>query len=142
MRHEATYVAVRTPHGGPNLGFCPQYPTKMNKVLLGQCSCTHEGGSRTVRERSDDQHRGGQELGLDGMVNIRKPLLNVVNVDKPKMLQGLTVVGSGAVASSDADTPDHRRKGGTSPIRVRRRNVVSPISSQQWVSASQDTLRG
>ncbi len=39
-----------------------------------------------MRNDDDYQHRGGQGLGLDGMANLCEPLINVVKVDKPKVL--------------------------------------------------------
>ena len=42
-----------------------------------------------MRDDCDCQHQGGQELGLDGRVNIGESLINVVMNNKPKVLTGL-----------------------------------------------------
>jgi len=46
-------------------------------------------GNLPVRDDCDCQHQGGQELGLDGRVNIGESLINVVMNNKPKVLTGL-----------------------------------------------------
>ena len=42
-----------------------------------------------MRGDCDCQHQGGRELELDGMVNKRESLINVVIGNKPKVLTGL-----------------------------------------------------
>ena len=54
-------------------------------------------GYLIVRKGDDYQHPGGRGLGLNGMVNICESLINIVNVNKPKMLTGLSQKASGQV---------------------------------------------
>jgi hypothetical protein len=50
------------------------------------------------------------------MANTCESLINVVIDTEPKVLTGSAVVGSGVPSSPDADTYDHRRRGGAFPI--------------------------
>jgi hypothetical protein len=102
--------------GGSHLEFCLQCPAGLNQVRPGQCSRIRTDGFRTVRGRGDCKHQRSPELGLDGMANTCEPLLNVVIHSVPKVLTGTAVVGSGVPSSPDADTLDHRRRGGAFPI--------------------------
>jgi hypothetical protein len=56
--------------------------------LLGQCSLIRKDGMRSVRGACDCQHRGGRELGRDGTANACELLINVVMINKPKVLRG------------------------------------------------------
>jgi len=76
--------------------FCHQYPTgtcgwsnPTVRELSGQRSLALRGGHRPARRDGDCQHHGGRELGLMGRANICESPINVVTVDKPKMLRGL-----------------------------------------------------
>jgi hypothetical protein len=72
---------------------------------------------------------------VDGMVNIRELLINVVRTNKPKMLTGLSQKARGPVGelpllpsqtrwpSADRQDLTHRK--------VRTRNVVSPSPSHR-----------
>jgi hypothetical protein len=62
--------------------------------------------------------------------NPGEPLINVVTVDKPKMLTGLNQKVGGrcrGFCTSLPQTNGHRRTGGAHPHQVRVRNVVSPL---------------
>ena len=64
--------------------------------------------------------------------NRREPLINVVTVDKPKMLTGLNQKVRDRYRSSALSCRrhhDHRRTGGAHPIMELTRNVVSPLPS-------------
>ncbi len=63
------------------------------------------------------------------MANRCEPLLNVVIDTKPKMLRGLSVVGSEGPSSSDADTMTTGGEAEPTPSMVRLRNVVSRLPS-------------
>ena len=54
-------------------------------------------GHLIVRNGDDCQHQSGQELGLDGKVNIGESLINVVTTNKPKVLTGLGQKARGQV---------------------------------------------
>jgi hypothetical protein len=73
----------------------------------GQRSLARTGSPRTVRRGGDCQHRGGREPGLDRMLKVTEPLINVVNDNEPKMLVGSTQKGmwpgTGALRSPIAD---------------------------------------
>jgi len=69
------------------------------------------------------------------MVNRGEPLITVVMYSKPKRLIGLDQKVSGQdqrLLTPLAQMAHHRRRGGTFPILVHLRNVVSPLSSL-WV---------
>ena len=80
---------------------------------------------------NDYQPQGGREPGLKGMVNTREPLLNVVNIDKPKGLNrrqtdGLEPKGQwpgrGAITSplTDSEPPAKRRDLNLSGLQAER----------------------
>ncbi len=76
--------------------FCHQYPTgtcgwsnPTVRELPGQRSLAPGGGHRPARRDDDCQHHGGRELGSMGRANTGESPINVVTVDKPKMLKGL-----------------------------------------------------
>jgi hypothetical protein len=77
--------------------FCHRYPTSLNKERLGQCSLIQKGWqpNREKRLRLLASRRSGARI--DGMVNIRELLINVVITDKPKALIGLSQKASGQV---------------------------------------------
>jgi hypothetical protein len=52
---------------------------------------------RSARGACDGQHRGGRELGRDGTANACELLINVVMINKPKVLRGLAQKGCGPV---------------------------------------------
>ena len=54
--------------------------------LLGQSSLIRKDGHASVSGRDDCQHPGSRELGWCGRVNSGESLINVVNLDKRKML--------------------------------------------------------
>jgi hypothetical protein len=69
---------------------------------------------------------------MEGMVNIRELLVNVVIQDKPKVLRGLSQNGTGAGTgfrpSPVMDTQRSRRTERTSPIRVNLGERGTPVS--------------
>jgi hypothetical protein len=74
----------------------------------------------------------GRELGLVERANTREPLINVVTVDKPKVLTGLDQKVRGrcrGFCTLLPQTDGHRRTGGAHPTVVLVRNVVSPLLS-------------
>jgi hypothetical protein len=54
--------------------------------LLGQSSLIRMDGHESASRRDDCQHQDGQERGWRGKVNSGESLINVVNLDKRKML--------------------------------------------------------
>jgi len=78
-------------------------PLKTSPVVLPTVSyesgrCRQRRGAKPLEQCSlDCQHQGGQELGVNGMVNVSKLPINVVNANKPKMLTGLNQKVSGQV---------------------------------------------
>ena len=76
--------------------FCHQYPTQTcgwsNPAVRSsgdKVASPVRGGNSIERSGCDCQHRGGRELGSNGMVNRCKLPLNVVTTNKPKVLIGL-----------------------------------------------------
>ena len=69
---------------------------------------------------------------MDGMVNTRELLINVVTSGKPKMLRGLgqkgTVAGTGSGLYPVMDTERYRRIESTSPMRVNLVERGKPVS--------------
>ncbi len=76
------------------------------------------------------------------MVNRCELLINVVTEDKPKMLRGVsqngTVDRSGPWPLPRRRHDIHRRIGRTYAIRVRARNVVSPLPSRKGQPTARD----
>ncbi|MEM7134649.1 MAG: hypothetical protein AAF702_50775 [Chloroflexota bacterium] len=62
---------------------------------MGQRSLIFGMTIEFVRIGCGRKHRVGQELGLNGMVNLCESLINVVTHDKPKVLTGLDQKVSG-----------------------------------------------
>ena len=54
--------------------------------LLGQSNLIRMGGHESASRRDDCQHPGSRERGWRGKVNLGESLINVVNLDKRKML--------------------------------------------------------
>ena len=104
-------------------------------TLSEQRSPTRTSGRRPARRDGDCQHRGGRELGYDGMANGCEPLINAVKISEPKMLTGSnqngTWLGTGRVPYPARRRDSHRRTGGAYPIVVFTRNVVNPYPSRQ-----------
>jgi len=69
---------------------------------------------------------------MDGMVNTRELLINVVTSGKPKMLRGLgqkgTVAGTGSCFYPVMDTIGYRRIESTSPVLVNLVERGKPVS--------------
>jgi hypothetical protein len=123
-RHEAVYIAVVTSDEEHHPLFCQRYPTKTCVTGNGGVRSSWDNvapskrtdDSGSVSGRCDRQHQGDRELGWHGMVNRREPPINVVNVDKRKMLKRLNqkVSGQGqTLLSRLSQTLHHRRIGGT-----------------------------
>ena len=116
--------------------FCHQYPTgtcewsnPIVRELPGQRSLALWGGQYTARNADDCQHQGSWELGSMERANRCEPLINVVTVDKPKMLKGLNQKVRDRPWSSALSRRRHTVTGGQAeptPITVVTRNVVSP----------------
>jgi hypothetical protein len=77
--------------------FCHRYPTGACvagngevRSLRDNVAASNRDGNPIVRSGCDCQHQGGQELGSNGKVNLGESLINVVSVDKPKVLTGLS----------------------------------------------------
>jgi len=104
-------------------------------TLSEQRSPTRTSGRRPARRDGDCQHRGGRELGYDGMANGCEPLINAVKINEPKMLIGSHQngrwLGTGRVPYPARRHDSHRRTGGAYPIVVLTRNVVNPYLSRQ-----------
>ncbi len=102
--------------------FCQRYPIRTCVAGNGEVrsswdnvASSNTDGSASASRRCDRQHQGGRELGWCGMANICEPLINVVNVDKRKVLRRLNQKVSGqdqALLSRLAQTLHHRRIGG------------------------------
>ena len=102
VRHEAMYIAVMTSNEGHHPLFCQRYPTRTCVTGNGEVrsswnnvASSIEDGGESANRRCDRQHRDGRELGWCGRVNIREPLINVVKVDKRKVLTRLNQKVSG-----------------------------------------------
>ena len=69
---------------------------------------------------------------MGGMVNTCELSINVVKMNKPKMLRGLgqngIVVGTGAPPSPVTDTQHYRRTESTSPVLVNLVERGKPVS--------------
>src|SRR5512145_1470143 len=120
----------------PDLLFHQQYPTwygskvtrcqmpmdRVPTVMRLAPAPRGEGVSASIRRR-----RGW----MDGMVNRRELLGNVVIQDKPKVRTGLRQKGTGAGTGFRPypvmDTPRSRRTESTSPIRVNRVERGKPV---------------
>jgi hypothetical protein len=150
VRHEAVSMAVMTSSEGHHPLFCQRYPTRTCVAGNGEVRSSWNNVAPSVRRmaaksasgRCDCQHQGGRGLGWCGMVNTRESPINVVNVDKRKVLIRLNQKVSGqdqTLLSRLAQTLHHRRIGGTKPAQACTRNVVSPMSSL-WVEAPQGVL--
>jgi hypothetical protein len=88
-----------------------------------------------VNQSCDCQHQGGWAPGSGGQVNSGEAVLNVVNVDKPKMLIGLDQKVRGQVQGLIrplAQMTHHRRRAATFPTlgtsAKRGKPVVLPAS--------------
>ena len=103
----------------------------------GQRSLSFRAGHLTARGSGDYQHQGGWEQGWGGRVNRSEPLLNVVSLNKPKVLTvskrnyrlGPKGKGSGigALQSPIVDgVPPVKRRNLTHSNQVLTWNVVSP----------------
>ena len=86
-------------------------------------------GHGSVSRRGDSQHQGGRERGWHGKVNSSEGLINVVMLDKRKMLTRLNQ----KVRDQEPVFKRHRsqmasprRRDETFPARVPRGNVGSP----------------
>jgi hypothetical protein len=65
--------------------FCHRYPTRV--ISSGDNGASsYKDGSLIVRSGCDCQHQGGRELGSSDKGNTCESLINVVRVDKPKVL--------------------------------------------------------
>ena len=99
--------------------------------LLGQWSLIREDGHASVSERGDSQHQGGRELGVHGMVNRSEGRINVVMLDKRKMLIRLTQKGRDqepVVKRHRSQMPNPRRRSPTYPVQVHRRKRGKPVA--------------
>ena len=103
----------------------------------GQRSLSFRAGHLTARGSGDYQHQGGWEQGWGGRVNRSEPLLNVVSLNKPKVLTaparshrlGPKGKGSGigALQSPIVDVaPPAKRRNLTHSKQVLSENVVNP----------------
>jgi len=90
-----------------------------------------------VRGGGDYQHQGGREQGWGGTVNKSEPLINVINLNKPKVLTVPTRShrlepkgkgsGIGALQSPIVDgAPPVKRRNLTHSNQVLSENVVNP----------------
>ena len=102
-----------------------------------QRSLSFRAGHLTARSSGDYQHRGGREPGWGGKVNRREPLLNVVSLNKPKVLRVPARnhrlgpkgkgPGIGALHSPSVDeAPSAKRRNLTHSHHVLSGNVVNP----------------
>jgi hypothetical protein len=65
--------------------FCHRYPIRV--ISSGDNGASSpKDGSLIVRSGCDCQHQSGRELGSSGKGNTCESLINVVRIDKPKML--------------------------------------------------------
>ena len=124
---------------------CHQYPTKAcggsNPAVRSpwdNVASLAKSGECFAKSRHDCQHQGGRELGSDGRVNKCEPPLNVVMINKPKVLTGLDQTVRGQCRGSLLSCRNYRgprRKGGTLPhpvgTRVERGNPVALLGSSQ-----------
>ena len=103
----------------------------------GQRSLSFRAGHLTARGSGDYQHQGGWEQGWGGRVNRSEPLLNVVSLNKPKVLKvskrghwlGPKGKGSGidaCISSIVDEAPPAKRRNLTHSNQVLTWNVVSP----------------
>jgi hypothetical protein len=115
LRHEVARLIVLH---RPDLLFHQQYPTWYGSKVT-RCQMPTDNVPTVTRlapePRGDGvsasiRRRGG---GMEGMVNIRELLVNVVIQDKPKVLRGLSQKGTGAGTGFHPypvmDTPRSRR---------------------------------
>src|SRR5689334_8082304 len=120
----------------PDLLFHQQYPTWYGSKVT-RCQMPTDRvptGTRLAPEPRGDgvsasiRRRWGW---MDGMVNIRELLVNVVIQDKPKVLRGLsqngTVAGTGFRPYPVMDTQRYRRTESTSPILVNLGERGKPV---------------
>src|SRR5262245_11023968 len=127
-----------------NLMFCPQYPTRACVIgddevrsLWDNVASSRADGSLIARRGSDDQHRGGRELGGCGTVKGCESLLNAVIDDHAKVLRGWSQKGTwsglGAPNSPSADggPPAKRRDLPHTGTHVERGQPVSLPSSRE-----------
>jgi len=97
-------VAVRADKPAPNLEFYLQYPTKAcgrsNRIVRSPWDnepSPEEAAARPRGEAATASIEAVGAPGLDGMVSSCEPPINVVTLNKPKMLIGLDQKVCGSV---------------------------------------------
>jgi hypothetical protein len=103
---------------------------------FGQCTHSLSTGIETVRERCICQHHDGDGAGMGGMANRGERSINIVMLNKPKVLEGLSQKGNVAGTRSPSflvmGTPRYRWTERAQPTRVLlERNMATPYVSRQ-----------
>ena len=98
----------------------------------GECSPSIRRGN-IVRWSQGWEYQPGWELGKDGMGKITELLINVVNLNKPKVLKGLNQKVSSLDRRVFSSSTQSCMTGGgqtdPNPFVLDKRNVVSPMIS-------------
>jgi hypothetical protein len=105
----------------------------VGEKLLRQCAPALPSTAGLVRRGQDDEHHVVGALGCDGTANRGEPLINAVKTEQAKDAERLgpkgAWPGTGVSSRLCRRRCGHRRTGGAYPIRVLKRNVVSPSLS-------------
>jgi len=126
VRHEVAEVAVLRPKDRltapavlPAVSHRDRRPWQRGGLKLPeQRSLLRKEGSRSASLRCDCQHHRGRAPGSGGLVNPGEAVVNVVNINQPKMLSGWDQQVGGQVQGLMrplAQRKHHRRKAATFP---------------------------